>query len=107
MQLDVDVNAGVCRTRLSGEVTIYQAAELRHGLGALVDSHAELEVDLSGVTELDTAGVQLLLFVKRAAAATGRCCRYVQHSEAVIEVLDALNIGRLLGDPIVLARSGG
>lgn len=100
--LDLEVNDGAPRIRLGSEVTIYQAAGLRAALAAAVAAHAELEIDLADVSEIDTAGVQLLLFVKREAAAAGKVCRYVQHSEAVIQVFDAMNAGALFGDPMVL-----
>lgn len=51
-----------CRLALSGELTIYHAATLKAELlTALADLKQPLEMDLSAVTELDTAGVQLLL----------------------------------------------
>jgi anti-sigma B factor antagonist len=53
-----------CRLALSGELTIYHAAALKAELlTALADLQQPLEMDLSDVTELDTAGVQLLLAV--------------------------------------------
>ena len=103
--IDTDSQGGVCRVRLGGEVTIYQAAEVRQAISALLPAHDELEIDLSGVTELDSAGVQVLLVAKRDAAANGGACRLVQHSPAVIEVFDAMNIGGLFGDPMLLSGS--
>jgi anti-anti-sigma factor len=103
--LDMEARDGTCRVRLGAEVTIYQAGELRAALAGVVADHEDLEIDLGAVTEIDTAGVQLLLHLKREAAACGHACRYVQHSEAVIEVFDALNMAGLFGDPMVLAGS--
>jgi anti-anti-sigma regulatory factor len=52
--------------RIEGELTIFRAMELKPVLLAVppVD-----EVDLSGVTDLDTAGVQLLMLAKKTALA--------------------------------------
>ena len=55
--------------RIEGELTIFRAMELKPVM--LADPLPE-EIDLSGVTELDTAGVQLLMLAKRTALAQQR-----------------------------------
>jgi anti-anti-sigma regulatory factor len=60
-------------------------------------------LDLSGVEELDTAGVQLLLWLKQEARRGGYACTLVNHSPAVVEVLDLLKLAGTFGDPILLA----
>jgi anti-anti-sigma regulatory factor len=60
------------------------------------------EVDLSGVSELDTAGVQLLMMAKKAAMAEQREFHLVGHSAAVIEVFDLLNLAAFFGDHLVM-----
>jgi anti-sigma B factor antagonist len=82
------------RTRslgLAGELTIRTAAEEKAGLLAFLDitaaEGADVELDLSGVTELDTAGVQLLLMGRREARAQGRQLRLVEPSPTVVELL--------------------
>lgn len=52
---------------IEGELTIYRAAELKDALLAAVNHSPVLEVDLAGVTDIDTAGVQLLMLAKRSA----------------------------------------
>ena len=88
--------------RIEGELTIYRAAELKDTLLAAVALHETLDLDLSAVAEFDTAGVQLLLLAKRAAAARGRTVRLVGHSTPVIDVFELLDLSHHFGDPIVL-----
>lgn len=95
------------RGRLLGELTIYAAAALKPALLNAVAAEPRLELDLSGVTELDSAGVQLLLLAKREAARTGGALQLAGHSEAVLEVINLLNISRELGDPVVLTSERG
>jgi anti-sigma B factor antagonist len=78
--------------RLEGDLTIYRAAELKQVLLEAVDKTGPLEVDLSGVTELDTAGVQLLLLAKGAATARNKQIRLVNHSPAAVEVFELLHL---------------
>jgi len=90
--------------RIDGEMTIYRATELKQVLLAALNQTVELEVDLAGVTEIDTAGVQILLLLKRQALATQRKLHLVAHSPAVLEVLEMLNLAAHFGDPLVIPR---
>ncbi len=73
---------------LEGELTIYGAAELQARLlAALADAPGGLDIDLSGVTELDSAGVQLLMATRRAALASGRTVTLCAPSDAARDVL--------------------
>jgi len=61
-----------------------------------------MEVSLAGVSEMDTAGFQLLVLAKREAARLGRPMRLVEHSPATLEVMDLLNMAAYFGDPVVI-----
>jgi anti-anti-sigma factor len=93
--------------RLAGELTIYQAKAIKTTLLAAIGSQPRLEIDLSQVTGIDTAGVQLLLLAKREASRRGGELRLAGHSEPVIKVIDLLNIGGELGDPLVMTVATG
>lgn len=75
------------RMALDGDVTIYRAAELKPQLLQALRPGATLELDLSGVAELDSAGVQLLLLAEREARARGGALRLTALSAAAEEVL--------------------
>jgi len=76
--------------QIDGEMTIYRAAELKDVLyGALHAAVAEaraLTLDLSQVTEFDSAGIQLLLVARREAERQGSALHLVATSPAVREV---------------------
>ncbi|WP_420474666.1 STAS domain-containing protein [Noviherbaspirillum sp. ST9] len=88
--------------RLEGEMSIYKAAELKQTLLAAVPAAGTLEADLSGVTEMDTAGLQLLMLVKKTAQERGVDLKLVNHSPAVVDVFELLNLGTFFGDPLVI-----
>lgn len=89
--------------RIEGELTIYHAAEAKARLQSALAQEPALEVNLSGVEELDTAGAQVLLWLKREAAAAGRNVPFTHHSSAVLEVIDLLNLAAAYGDTLVIA----
>lgn len=85
---------------LDGELTIYRAAELTASLRTALASGADLELDLAAVTEMDSAGVQLLMAAKKTARAAGCELRLLRHSPAVLEVFETLNLAAYFGDPL-------
>jgi len=85
--------------RVEGELTIFRAAELKP---ALLASPPVTEIDLSGVTDIDTAGVQLLMLAKKTALAQGRDLCLTGHSPAVVDVFELLNVAAYFGDPMVM-----
>ena len=88
--------------RIAGELTIFRAMELKP---IVLANPLPEEIDLSGVTELDTAGVQLLMLAKRTASTQQRELRLVGHSPAVIEVFELLNVAAYFGDPLIMDSS--
>jgi anti-sigma B factor antagonist len=85
---------------IEGEMTIYRAAELKQALLASLDRQAVVEIDLSKVTELDTAGVQLLLLAKQTAQGKNQELHLRHHSPAVLEVFELLNLSAYFGAPV-------
>ena len=86
---------------IEGELTIFRARELKP---VLLAAPQPLEIDLSGVTEIDTAGVQLLMLAKKTAQAAQSELRLVAHSPAVIEVFELLNLAAFFDDPLVMSK---
>ena len=90
--------------RIDGEMTIYRASEVAQTLFAALRAHdGDVSLDLSAVTEFDTAGLQLVLMARRLAEANGRRLDVVQPSECVFEVLNLCNVPH--GDVAVSAAS--
>ena len=95
-------DSGKYALRLDGELTIYRAAELKLLLIDALQNTNELEIDLSGVTELDTAGTQILMLAKRMAQSMQRELRITGHSAVVLEVLELFNLVPYFGDAVVI-----
>lgn len=88
--------------RIEGEMTIYRAAELKLTLLASLDQTEDLEINLSAVTELDSAGVQILMLTKKQAVLKRQKLRLIAHSCAVLEVFELLKLAAYFGDPLVI-----
>lgn len=90
------------RLALEGELNIYAVATLKDKLLAPIDSGAEVEMDLARVSDIDSAGLQLLILAKRHAATHGASLRLVGHSRPVQELLELYNLAAWFGDPLVI-----
>lgn len=91
------------RIAVEGDLTIYSAAADKEALLAALEAAPALEIDLSRVDEMDTAGLQLLVLVKREAARRGKAMRLVAHSAAALGVLDTYNLVGYFGDPVLIS----
>lgn len=87
---------------LSGEMTIYAAGEIKDLLVDRLAANETLEIDLAGVSELDCAGVQLLLMLNQEAQRAQKPLRWRGHSHVVRQVLARLNLGGVLDAPAEL-----
>lgn len=87
---------------LADDLTIYHALELKQKLLDALAANDELELDLSQVNEIDTAGLQLLLLLKKEAQRAGKRAVIVAHSQAVRSLIDFCHLAGELGDPLVI-----
>lgn len=75
---------------LEGELTIYRAGELKPVMLDAVRRSPEPAFDLSEVSEIDTAGVQLLLLARREATSLDRRLALLAPSHTVREAFSLL-----------------
>jgi anti-anti-sigma factor len=78
--------------RIEGELTIYRAEELCNALKTALAIEGNLDIDLANVTEIDSAGVQLLMAAQKSVQAAKRGMRLIDCSPAVTEVFGILDL---------------
>jgi anti-sigma B factor antagonist len=89
-----------------GDMNIYAAASLKERLFALtVECGADIKLDLSGVTALDTAGLQIMLMLRRLAHSKGAAFRLLRPSAAAVEVLELCGLQRMITPSSVAERA--
>jgi len=106
MSIAVRKLKGVSRVRVEDEMTIYSAATMRESLLAALAKGDEFEVNLEKVTEIDTAGAQLLLAFKQACDHDGKDLRVVHPSPPVVDVLAALGMAALFSESEAQSTEG-
>lgn len=90
---------------IDDELTIFTAADQKRNLLNFLGTGDDLEINLSQVAEMDTAGLQLLILSKREAGLAGKQLRFVMHSKAVLDILELANLTTAFGDQVVLAQN--
>ena len=88
MQIEKQLDGSTLRLGLGGELTIYSAGELQAVLLASLHESEAIELELAAVTELDSAGFQLLYLLAREGHAARKPVRVCSHSPATREVFD-------------------
>ena len=78
---------GTAHLVIDGELTIYTVAELAAALLPEMGATPRVQLDLSQVTEMDGAGVQLLAVVQREASAAGTVLTLTDQSQVVKQAL--------------------
>lgn len=90
------------RLSVTEELTIYHALDQKNLLLDALLTCDVLELDLVQVGDIDTAGLQLLIMLKKEAQRTGKRVAIVAHSQAVQSVIDFCNLAAELGDPLLI-----
>ncbi|MBB4821021.1 anti-sigma B factor antagonist [Pseudomonas alcaligenes] len=94
-----DTAATPAQLALSGSLTIYEVAQAHGELLALLAANARVEawrLDLAELEELDSAGVQLLLGLRRQLVLAGNSVEVVNLQGAALEIVSLLRLDVLL-----------
>lgn len=87
------------RFAIGAGLSIYDVANLKPRLLEAVARHAVLDVDLSQVETIDSAGIQLLMLAKVHALAHDHRFHLVGHSPVVLEIFELFRVAGYFGDP--------
>ncbi|MCL6702585.1 STAS domain-containing protein [Pseudomonas sp. T1.Ur] len=92
MPLLYEIEDDTAQVQIDGELTIYTAADLAAQLLPRLGATPAMALDLSQITEMDGAGLQLLLMVQREAPKAGTQLTVTGQSKAVTETLVLCNL---------------
>lgn len=96
MAIRIEEKNGMPLLHVEGEMTIYTAAELKSQLLPHLAHSRGLEINLSQVSEVDSAGLQLLILAKRETQLKGQTLLLTSHSSAVQEAFELCNLATFL-----------
>lgn len=102
---ELQFNQAEKKATLIGDMTIYSAMEAKHQLSAIAQEPGLLVLDLSALSELDSAGAQLLMALKKQRSLNNLDTTFASHSDAVLETFELLGLVSYFGDPVVIEKS--
>lgn len=105
MEVTQEQSGDKCCLHVRGDCNIYHAEALKTLLLEALRTPVSFDMDLSGVTEIDTAGIQVLMAAKNHARAHGVELRLLGHSPPVLELIEIYDLAAWLGDPLVVAAA--
>ena len=95
----VAIQEDAVRVVLGGGLTVYDAAAIKSALDEVGLAQGRLILDLGMVEQCDTAGIQLLLQLRRHL---GERLVLECYPPAVVELLELFNLAHQFGDHMVL-----
>lgn len=84
-----------------GDLTIYTVQQHKEQLLLAINQGA-LQIDLSEVSDIDTAGLQLLILAKLESLRRNIPLSISGHTRAVLDVIELCNLSGFFGDPVFI-----
>ena len=100
MEIEVKKTDDVCLITLRGDLNIYNTPNFVNEISALFKSYNKIALDAGQVAEIDTAGLQTMIAAKKEAILNNKLFKIVNHSPAVIRLIDLLGLVGFFGDKI-------
>ena len=86
------------RVAIEGELSIFTASAVRDRLLDAFAAAGEVEADLSRVTEIDSAGLQLMLAAQKEAVVQGKRLHIADSSRPVLDIFELCGLAAVLSD---------
>ncbi len=90
-----NLKTGLCKLKFRGELSIYDAEAAMGELLPYFDDYKNFELDLSDISEFDSAGVQILLLGKKEASLANKPLVITKMSASVEELLELYRLRSL------------
>ncbi|WNO08161.1 STAS domain-containing protein [Teredinibacter sp. KSP-S5-2] len=85
--------------KLPAEVSIYAVTELKQKIEPYLSNNQEIELDFEQVETLDTAGVQLLIWLHKRSTHDNQPLKLTHINEQILSVLEYVGVKEMLCIP--------
>lgn len=90
-------NTEFCKLVIDEDMTIYAIDELKNQISLELDKHKSFEVDLSGIEEFDSSGIQLLVALRKELIQKNKSFYISGMSNSVIKLINIYGLAKLFG----------
>lgn len=92
MSINYTTKDNVATVQIIGDLTIYQAPVLKKNITSLSYSCDAVELDLHATEDIDTAGIQVLMLIKRELESLGKTMKVTAISDSVKATFNLLQL---------------
>ncbi len=107
MHVNVTKSHGAVKAKLHDALDIAGVVEARDHLLQILESGDSVRLDFSSLAEIDTAGIQLVLSMRKEAAARGKECRFVHPAPAIEEAFRLLGCAGVFDESVLTSPAKG
>lgn len=83
---------GLCKLAIVDDMTIYAIDDLKNALNEEIDFYDRFDLNLSGVEEIDSAGIQLLFALRSELILRNKVLKISSQSEVVTKLMESYNV---------------
>jgi len=98
MKMSLTQHGETMHAHLRENLDIQDIQDSKDSFVDLLKTNEQIVFDLSAIEEIDTAGIQLMLLIKRESVKQGKPCTFVNPSDSVKEALDLLFLSELCSE---------
>jgi anti-anti-sigma factor len=99
IEIEISVDGSRATVSVSGELDLLSAPTLAERLDALGGDVKAVELDLSGLTFVDSSGLNALLTARRRLDEAGGECHVTTASDVAVRLFEVAGVRELLGPP--------
>ncbi|MFT5716562.1 MAG: anti-sigma B factor antagonist [Oleiphilaceae bacterium] len=89
-----DSDDGRCRVVIDEDLTIYTISALKQEISPALDTYRHIEIDLAGIEEVDSAGIQLLLAFRMDVMRQEKSLTLISLSTSLINMLERYGLSQ-------------
>ena len=101
--LDIQKTINGCHIIFQGEFSIFDAQSVYEELRPILLEKQTITFDLTHILSIDTSVIQIFMFIKSYLKQHGGELSLVNHSSAVLSLMERLGLVNWFNDPVLLA----
>jgi anti-anti-sigma factor len=106
MEFKENTEGSMCSITLEGDLTVKKVNTLYLNFTAIINNEniKSISVDLAGVYEMDTAGIQMLMALKTYSSQLNKSFKLINHSLSVLKIIDLYGLAVFFRDKLVVPK---
>lgn len=101
--LDIQKTVDGYKVVFLGEFSIFQTKDVFEELRPVLKEKQNTTFDLAQIASIDTSVIQTFMFIKRFLKQHDRALNLINHSQAVLDLMERLGLVNWFNDPVFIS----